>query len=78
MSLHLAGQAERPNPKLLPRGEKRSPLKYVGNVLLSDSKYFSEKSLASQLKFEFMFLEDQNSCREVKLFVQKVSKSAAM
>ena len=33
-SLHLAGQVERPNPKLLLRGEDRSPLKFIMNVLL--------------------------------------------
>ena len=32
-----------PNPKLLSRGEDRSPLKYIISVLLSDSKYFIEK-----------------------------------
>ena len=41
-SSHMAGQVERPNPKLLSRGE-RSPLKYIISVLLSDSKYFIEK-----------------------------------
>ena len=40
---HLAGQAERPNPKLLSRGEDRSSLKYIINVLLSDCKYFIEE-----------------------------------
>ena len=42
-SSHLAGQAERPNPKLLSRGKDRSPLKYIINVLLLDSKYFIKK-----------------------------------
>ena len=42
-SLHFAGQAKRPNPKLLSRGEDRSPLKYIISVILSDSKYFIEK-----------------------------------
>ena len=43
-SSHLAGQAERPNPKLLSRGEDRSPLKYIISVLLSNSEYFIEKN----------------------------------
>ena len=60
-STHLASQVERPNPKLLSRGEDRSPLKYIINVLLSNYEYFIEKNLASQLEFGFPFLEDQNS-----------------
>ena len=36
-------QAKRPNPKLLSKGEDRSPLKYIINVLLSDFEYFIEK-----------------------------------
>ena len=39
-SSHLA---ERPNPKLLSKGEDKSSLKYIINVLLSDSEYFIEK-----------------------------------
>ena len=42
-SSHLAGRTERPNPKLLSRGEDRSSLKYIINVLLLDSEYFIEK-----------------------------------
>ena len=42
-SSHLVGQAERPNPKLLSRGEDISPLKCIISVFLSDSKYFIEK-----------------------------------
>ena len=42
-SSHLAGQTERPNPKLLSRGEDKSSLKCIINVLLSDSEYFIEK-----------------------------------
>ena len=42
-SSHLAGWTERPNPKLFSRGEDRSSLKYIINVLLSDSEYFIEK-----------------------------------
>ena len=42
-SSHLAGQAERSIPKLLSRGEDRSPLKYIISVFLSDSEYFIEK-----------------------------------
>ena len=42
-SSHLAGRTEGPNPKLLSRGEDRSSLKYIINVLLSDSEYFIEK-----------------------------------
>ena len=39
----MASQVERPNSKLLSRGEERSPLKYIISVLLSDSEYFIEK-----------------------------------
>ena len=74
----MAGQVKRPNAKLLSRGEKRSPLKYIISVLLSDSEYFIEKSLASRLEFGFLFLKDPNSSREVKLLAPKVPKSAAM
>ena len=42
-SSHLASRTERPNPKLLSRGEDRSSLKYIINVLLSDSEYFIDK-----------------------------------
>ena len=42
-SSHLAGQAKRPNPKLLSRGEDISPLKYIISIFLSNSEYFIEK-----------------------------------
>ena len=42
-SAHLAGQSERSNPKLLSRGEDRSPLKYIISVFLLDSEYFIKK-----------------------------------
>ena len=42
-SSDLAGQVERSNPKLLSRGEDRSSLKYIINVLLLNSKYFFER-----------------------------------
>ena len=42
-SSHLVSQAERPNSKLLSKGEDRSSLKYIISVLLLDSKYFIEK-----------------------------------
>ena len=42
-SSDLASQAERPNPKFLSKGEDRSPLKYIINVLFSDCEYFIEK-----------------------------------
>ena len=70
-SSHLTGQTERPNPKLLSRGEDKSSLKYIISVLLSNSEYFIEKKFGP-------FLEDQNSCQEVKLLAPKVPKSAAM
>ena len=44
-SSHLVGRTERPNPKLLSRGEDRSSLKYIISVLLSNSEYFIEKKL---------------------------------
>ena len=39
----MAGQVKRPNPKLLSRGEDKSPLKYIISVFLSDFEYFIEK-----------------------------------
>ena len=42
-SSHLADQAKRPNPKLLSKGEDKSPLNYIISVLLSNSEYFIEK-----------------------------------
>ena len=43
-SSHLAGQVQRSNPKLLSRGEGRSPLKYI--IFLSDFEYFIEKKFS--------------------------------
>ena len=40
---HLVSQAKRPNSKFISRGEDRSPLKYIINVLLLDFEYFIEK-----------------------------------
>ena len=40
----MAGQVERPNPKLLFKSKERSPLKYIISVLLSDSEYFIGKN----------------------------------
>ena len=42
-SSHLASRIERPNPKLLSRGEDKSSLKYIINVFLSNFEYFIEK-----------------------------------
>ena len=42
-SSHLASLAKRPNPKLLSRGEDKSPLKYIITIFLSNSQYFIEK-----------------------------------
>ena len=42
-SSHYVGQVERSLPKLLSRGEGRSPLKYIINVLLSNFEYLIEK-----------------------------------
>ena len=45
-SSHLTGRTERPNAKLLSRGETNSPevtLKYIISVLLLDFEYFIEK-----------------------------------
>ena len=74
----LADQAERPNPKLLSKGEDRSPLKYIISVLLLDSEYFIEKKFGLSLEFGFPFLKDPNSYREVKFLAPKVPKSVAM
>ena len=71
-SSDLAGQAERPNPKLLSKGEDRSPLKYIINVLLSNSKYFIEKKFGLSTRVWVSVLEGP------KLLAPKVPKSAAM
>ena len=42
-SSHYAAQVERLLPKLLSRGEGRSPSKYIMSVLLSEFEYFIEK-----------------------------------
>ena len=56
-SSDLAGQAERPNPKLLSKGEDRSPLKYIISVLLSNFKYFIEKKFGLSNKVWISILE---------------------
>ena len=77
-SSHMAGQVERPNPKLLSRGEDRSSLNILSMHFCQILSILLKKSLASRLEFGFLFLEDLNSCREVKLLAPKVSKSVAM
>ena len=69
---HLVSQVQRSNPKLLLKGEGRSPLKYTITILLLDFEYFIKKRLASRLEFGFPFSKDLNSCREIKLLVPKV------
>ena len=67
-SSHLAGQIERPNLKLLSRGEDRSSLKYIINVLLLDFEYFIEKNFDLSTKVEppiFMHLREWGSCNEL-------------
>ena len=56
-SSHLAGQAERPNSKLLSKGEDRSPLKYIISVLLSDFEYFIEKKFGLSTRVWVSILE---------------------
>ena len=56
-SSDLAGQPERPNPKLLYKGEDRSPLKYIISVLLSDSEYFIEKKFGLSTRVWVSVLE---------------------
>ena len=56
-SSHLASQVERPNPKLLSRGEDRSPLKYIISVLLLDSEYFIEKRFGLSTRVWISVLE---------------------
>ena len=43
-SLHYAAQVERLLPKLLSRGEGRSPFKYIMSVCLLNFEYFIEKN----------------------------------
>ena len=56
-SSHLISQAERPNPKFLSRGEDKSPLKYIINVLLSDFEYFIEKKFGLSTRVWVSVLE---------------------
>ena len=56
-SSNLAGQTEKPNPKLLFKGEDRSPLKYIFSVLLSDYEYFIEKKFGLSTRVWFSVLE---------------------
>ena len=77
-SSHLADRTERPNPKLLSRGEDRSSLKYIISVLCQIMSILLKKSLTSQLEFGFLFSIHSNSSREAKLLAPKVPKSAAM
>ena len=65
-SSHMAGQVERPNPKLLSRGEDRSSLKYIIDAFLSNSKYFIEKKFSLSTRVW------------VSILASKVSKNVAM
>ena len=56
-SSHLAGRTERPNPKLLSRGEDRSSLKYIISVLLSNSEYFIENKFSLSTRVWVSVLE---------------------
>ena len=56
-SSDLAGQAKRPNPKLLSKAEDRSPLKYIISVLLSDYEYFIEKKFGFSIRVWVSVLE---------------------
>ena len=71
-------QVEMPNPKLLSKGEDRSPLKYIINVLLSDSKYFIEKKFGLLIKVWVSFLEGPKFLSRGQTLVPKVPKSVAM
>ena len=77
-SSHMADQVKRPNPKLLSRGEDRSSLNILSMHFCQILSILLEKGLTSQLEFEFPFLKDPNSYREVKILAPKVSKSTAM
>ena len=71
-SSHIAGQAERSVPKLLLRGEGRSPLKYIMSVLCQILSILLKKCFTSRLEFGFPFLKNPNFCQEAKLSVPKV------
>ena len=53
----LAGLVERSLPKLLSRGEGRSPLKYIMSVFLSNFEYFIEKKFGLSMRVCVSILE---------------------
>ena len=71
-SSHYATQAKTPLPKLLSRGERRSPLKYIMDVFLLDFEYFIEK------KFGLLIRVWISIFSVPKLLVLEVPKSAAI
>ena len=76
-SSDLAGQAERPNPKLS-KGEDRSPLKYIISVLLSDFEYFIEKRFGLLTRVWVSVLEGSKLLSRGQILGAKSVKSAAM
>ena len=56
-SSHYAAQVERSLPKLLLRGEGRSPLKYIMSVLLSNFEYFIENKFHLSTKVWISILD---------------------
>ena len=61
-SSHMVGQVERPNPKLLLRGEDRSSLNILSMHFCQILSILLKKGLASRVEFGFPFLKDPNSC----------------
>ena len=75
---HYAAQTKKPLSKLLLRGERRSPLKYIMSIFLSNFEYFIEKMFGLYTRIWISFLVCPNSCQEAKLLVPKMPKSASM
>ena len=77
-SSHLAGRTERPNPKLLSRGEERSSLNYIISVLLSNSQYFIEKKFDLSIRVWVSIFDTPKLFSRGQTRGTKVSKSAAI
>ena len=77
-SSHYASQVKRSLSKLLSRGERKNPFKYIMNLLLLDFEYFIQKKFHLSAIVLVPFLVGPNSCQEAKFFMPKVPKSIAM
>ena len=72
---YLAGQTERSKLKLLSRGEERSPLKYIINVLLSDFEYFIKKKVGLSTRIWISILGKPKLLSKGQTFGTKSAKN---